>query len=70
MTDEHLKANNVELILLISAHDESYNNDVHARTSYKPNEIICNAKFSTIISFDQNEQTVIHLNRLDEYELI
>jgi len=70
MTAEDLKENNVEIILLISAHDESYNNDVHARTSYKSNEIICNAKFSTIISFDNQEQSVIHLNRLDEYELI
>ncbi len=70
MSNTDLKEKSVEIILLLSAHDESYNNEVHARTSYKSNEIISNAKFVSILSHDVNKHTTIHLDRLDDYQTI
>jgi inward rectifier potassium channel len=57
-----------ELILLLSAYDESYSQDLHTRTSYKPLEIIENAKFKPVIGLNEADQSVIQLDKLDEYE--
>ena len=70
VTTTELKERKVELILLISAHDESYNDEVHSRTSYKPDEIINGAKFVSIIDHDKNNQSIVHLDKLNVYELI
>lgn len=70
ISSEKIKERNVELILLLSAHDESYNEEVHSRTSYKHNEIIHGAKFVIISDSDENNNSVIHLDKLDHYQLI
>ncbi len=59
-----------ELILLLSAYDESYSQDLHTRTSYKPEEIIENAKFKSVIGFNEDEQSVIYLDKLSDFEKI
>jgi inward rectifier potassium channel len=64
---EHRKG---ELILLLSAYDESYSQDLHARTSYTPEEIVEHAKFVSVLGFNEEEQSVIHLDKLNEYEII
>jgi len=70
ISSEKIKERNVELILLLSAHDESYNDEVHSRTSYKHNEIIHGAKFVIISDSDENHSSVIHLDKLDHYQLL
>lgn len=65
-----LKQKNVEIILLLSAHDESYNEDVHSRISYKASEIIENAKFSPIIKHVEGKHTVLCIDQIDRYELL
>jgi inward rectifier potassium channel len=59
-----------ELILLLSAYDESYSQDLHTRTSYKPEEIIDKAKFVSVIGLNEKEQSIIYLDKLDDYETI
>jgi inward rectifier potassium channel len=59
-----------ELILLLSAYDESYSQDLHIRTSYKPEEIIENVKFVSVTGLNENEQSVIHLDKLSDFEKI
>ena len=36
----------------------------------KPEEIVENANFVSVIGFNEQEQSVIHLDKLDEYELV
>jgi len=59
-----------ELILLLSAYDESYSQNLHARTSYKVEEIVEEAKFIPVIGFNEDEQSVIHLNKLSDYKKV
>ncbi|MEN8928527.1 MAG: ion channel [Flavobacteriales bacterium] len=42
---EELKEKNLEILVLIKSHDETYGQIVHARTSYKGEEIVDNANF-------------------------
>ncbi len=64
-----LEERNAEMILILSAYDETYNQDVHARTSYKFQEIVLNAKFTPILGHNTDQQSVIQLDRLNEYEI-
>lgn len=60
-----------EFIVLLSAYDESYSQILHTRTSYKPEEIIENAKFIPILGLiNEGEQSVIKLDKLDAYEIL
>lgn len=68
ISTQNVKERNVELILLLSGYDETYNQHVHFRTSYKPEEFIENAKFVPILSQNENNQSVIHLNNINKYE--
>lgn len=70
LTQKDMEYRKGELILLLSAYDESYSQDLHARTSYKSEEIIENAKFISITGFNENEQAVIYLDKLNNYELV
>tara|TARA_B100000809_G_scaffold260974_1_gene308914 strand:+ start:1558 stop:2484 length:927 start_codon:yes stop_codon:yes gene_type:complete len=70
LSHKDIKERKGELILLLSAYDESYSQNLHARTSYKPEEIIKNAKFIPVSGLNDEEQSIIYLNKLDEYEII
>lgn len=69
LTDKDLITKSAEMILLLSAYDESYSQDLHARTSYKAEEIITNAKFIPVVSSSgKGEQTIIRLDKLSDFE--
>ncbi len=70
LTHQEIKNRDGELILLLSAYDESYSQDLHARTSYKPEEIVENAKFVSVIGFNEEKQSVAHLDKLSDYESV
>ncbi len=61
---------NIELILLINAYDETYNQQIHVRTSYKPAEIIENAKFLPILGHNKDKKSFIALDKISDYEII
>ena len=48
LTQEELIATDAELLILISATDETFAQVVHTRSSYKPHEIRCGHKFVSI----------------------
>lgn len=70
LTKEQLIQSNAELILLINAYDETYNQPIYVRTSYKPDEIVENAKFSPILGHNEQGQSVICLDRISEYQKV
>ncbi|MCB0400924.1 MAG: K+ channel, inward rectifier [Flavobacteriales bacterium] len=65
-----LKARNAELILLINAYDETYNQPIHVRTSYKPEEILEKVKFTRILGHNEHGQSTISLNKISDYETV
>ncbi len=66
---EGLRAVDAEVLILLSGIDETFSQTVHARTSYKPDEIVWNARFTGIFDSPvEGEHLAIDLRRLSEIE--
>lgn len=64
-----VRAVDAELLILLSGIDETFSQTVHTRTSYKPDEIVWNARFAGIFdSPKEGEPLAIDLHRLSEVE--
>lgn len=48
-TEESLRESDAELLVLLSAYDETFAQDVHARTSYRAEEMVVGARFRSIL---------------------
>lgn len=59
----------VEFMVLINAYEETFAQTVHARNSYRFEEIIYGARFTPIISPGEKGSVIIELNRINEHEL-
>jgi len=65
---EDLERSDAEIMILISGTDETFSQSVHARSSYKPNEILFGKKFATIYEPLENGIASIDVRRLSEVE--
>ncbi len=67
---EELRASDAELMIALEGYDETYSQQVHARTSYKHQEVIFNAKFAKILGRNNDGKATIALDRISEYDLL
>jgi len=67
MSAEEMQDNDVEIILLIKAIDDTYAQQVHSRTSYKWNEIQFNKKFKSVVSLQDDGGIVVDLNEIGNF---
>ncbi len=68
---EKLIETDAEILILLKAIDESFAQTVHTRTSYKPEDIVWNAKFANIYNKMANDKPIsIDVRRLSEIERI
>jgi inward rectifier potassium channel len=67
-TKNDLIAEEVEILVLLSGVDEAFAQTVHARTSYRPDEIVWNARFASIFMPPQAGMLGIDLAKLHEVE--
>jgi inward rectifier potassium channel len=68
VTKEELLAGEMEIIVLLKAFDDTFSQTVHARFSYRAEELIFGAKFSNIFGVNDDGITFIDLHRIDEVE--
>lgn len=69
LTEHDLYAADAEFLILLTGTDETFSQTVHARTSYKAQEIVWNAKFANIYNkSDHNEPITIDIGRLNTIE--
>ncbi len=66
-TKEDFQKNQVEFIVLIQAYEETFAQNVHARSSYKFEEIVFGAKFDTITKPGENGSVIVELNRINDH---
>jgi inward rectifier potassium channel len=67
LSDEDLKKAEFEFLVLVTGVDETFSQQVHARSSYKPAEIIWGAKFRNIFNPpDVNGRLSIDIHRIDQ----
>jgi len=70
ISEEDLKTMNAEFFILIKGVDDTYAQQVHARTSYRSEDLIWNAKFRNIIEQSPDGRMAIDINRIHEYDLV
>jgi inward rectifier potassium channel len=68
VTKEQLDASNAEFLILLRAFDDAFSQDVHARTSYKSNEVVFGRKFKSIIRTAPDGVTEIELDKIHDHE--
>jgi inward rectifier potassium channel len=67
MSDETLRAKDAEILLLLSGIDDTFAATVHARTSYKPEQLRWDEKFANIFNQpDADGVMSVDISRLDE----
>ncbi|HEY7172638.1 MAG TPA: ion channel [Vicinamibacterales bacterium] len=68
-TVQDLQADEVEILVLLSGTDETFEQTVHARSSYRADEIVWNARFrSVFVQSAESERVRVDINRLDDIE--
>ena len=65
-TQASLAAQNAELVVTVTGLDETMAQPVHARTSYLPNEILCDHRFVDVIGWTEDGRRVIDYRRFHD----
>jgi len=68
-TAQDLETWDAEILILFSGIDEIFSQRVHTRSSYKPDEIVCNARFKNLFNPPKPDGTLsIDIGHLNEIE--
>ncbi|MCB1024539.1 MAG: hypothetical protein KDB79_09120, partial [Acidobacteria bacterium] len=60
-----------EILILLKGIDEGFSQMVHTRTSFKPEEIIWNAKFGNIYNKMKSDEPIsIDIQKLSDIEIL
>jgi inward rectifier potassium channel len=71
VTDLQLEESDAEFLILLTGIDETFSQTVHARSSYKPHEIVWNARFADIFRRMEKEGTLtIDVGRIHQIEKV
>jgi inward rectifier potassium channel len=68
VTKESLTDSDAEFLILLKAFDDTFSQTVHARSSYKHDEVVVGAKFDTIYGMDESGRTTIELHKIHDIE--
>jgi inward rectifier potassium channel len=66
VTEEQLHDSDAEFFILLTGVDETFAQQVHARRSYKPDEVEWGARFTTIMRTTESGVVAIDVSRIDE----
>ncbi|HTR36521.1 MAG TPA: ion channel [Bryobacteraceae bacterium] len=67
---EDLARLSVEFLILIQGFDDTFSQQVHARFSYRHDQIVWGAKFTPAFSVDSKGDLVLEVNRIHELRLL
>jgi inward rectifier potassium channel len=70
VTPEDLARQDAEFLVLINAIDDNYSQTVHARSSYKWNEIVWSARFKDMYRHTRNGRMSIDLKRIHDIQQV
>ncbi len=68
VTQENLRESDAEFLILLKAFDDTFSQTVHARSSYKHDEVIVGARFGTIYGTGVNGKTTVELHKIHDIE--
>ena len=64
---EQLAICNPEIMITIKGYDDTFAQEVHARSSYKAEDMVWNAKFEPMFFTDEEGDTILQLDKLSAY---
>jgi len=71
LTQEDLRRTDAEFLILLTGIDETFSQTVHARSSYKADEVVWNARFANVFNRAlENDLLTIDVRRLDIIERV
>ena len=71
LTEAELRAREFEFLVMVSGTDETFAQQVHARSSYKPTEVVWGARFRNIFNpADARGNLSVDVGRIDEYDRV
>lgn len=70
LTAEDLKQADAEFMVMIKAIDDTYAQNVYARSSYKYNQVEWNAKFDSLIGLANDGRTSVDLTRISDFKKV
>ncbi len=70
LTAEDLAKQEAEFLILIRAFDNTFSQTVHARFSYRHDELVWNAKFESAFFVDNHGDLVLELDRLSDLKTL
>ncbi|MBX7050813.1 MAG: Inward rectifier potassium channel Irk [Flavobacteriales bacterium] len=70
VTADEMKDLDLEIMVLITAFDDTFHQTVHSRHSYTGHEVVWNARFLRAFKPDETGEIILDLNDLDKYEHI
>jgi inward rectifier potassium channel len=68
VTPESLTESDAEFLILLKAFDDTFSQTVHARSSYKHEEVIVGARFGTIYGTGAGGKTIVELHKIHDIE--
>ena len=70
LTEEEFRSAESEILVLISATDETFSQTVHSRSSYKADEVVWGAKFSDVFGRKPDGTIVVDLHRIHAFDRV
>jgi len=70
VTAEQLYGSEPEFLILLRAFDDTFSQTVHARTSYRAEEVVFGQKFKGIIQVGKDGMTEIELDKIHDHEKV
>jgi inward rectifier potassium channel len=70
MTEQELRDSDAEFDVVLEAIDETFSQQVHSRTSYKPDEVVWGAKFADVFVRRSGRAIGIDISKLHDYRTV
>jgi len=70
MTKDEFDRSDAEILILLTAFDETFSQTVHSRSSYKGNEVIWGAKFSSMFEEPSNGKLKVDVRKIHDIEMV
>lgn len=68
LSEEEFAHCNPEILITIKGYDDTFAQDVHARSSYKAEDLVWGAKFKKMFYTDEDGETILQLDKLGEFK--
>ena len=69
-TEEDFRAAESEILVLLSATDETFSQTVNSRSSYKSDEVIWGAKFADVFGQKPDGTIIVDLHRIHAFDRV